>query len=95
MVSPRGRGYSGGTHGNITLSGGRGSHHDDGRSSYGRGSGGRSNCGLDDYGRSSVGASEKGRGGTTHPGSEALPPRVFTILMSEKEKKGIGRGGGR
>ena len=27
-------------------------------------------------------------------GQKALPPRVFTILMSEMEKKGIGRGGG-
>ena len=84
VVSPRGRGCSGGTHGHTALSGGRGSHA----------CGGRSSCGLGGDERSSAGVVGRGRGGKVHPGPESASfVGLHHTKAGEGEERG-GRGGG-
>ena len=85
VVSPRGRGCSGGNHDSTALSDSRGNQGGDGRSSWGCGG-----SGCSGGGGSCAGATDRRRGGTPHPGRKVIPSRVFTILKPEKEKKGGG-----
>ena len=83
VVSPRGRGCSGGTHGSIALSGRTGSNS----------GGGRSSCWRCNGGRSSAGAARRGRGGTVHLGPESASSMGLHHTKAGGEKKGVGGGG--
>ena len=92
VISPRGRGYNGGTNGRTALSGGRGSHDDSRRSNSGAGGGERSNYGL---GGGDPGATGRGRGGTAYPGPEsASSVGLHHTKAGEGEERGRQGGGG-
>ena len=92
VISPWGRGCSGGTHGRTALSDGRGSHDDSGRSSSGAGGDMRGSCGL---GGGGAGAAGRGRGGTTHPRPEGTSSvGLHHTKAGEGEERGRRGGGG-